>query len=498
MVLERIREKLPGLSAASQVTAPGFLEALGVAVYTTDADGVITQFNEAATELWGRRPEVGVDQWCGSWRLYYPDGTPMPHDDCPMGITLRENRAVRGVEAIAERPDGTRVWFLPYPTPLHDTEGNLVGAVNVLVDITDRKQAELAAFYLNAIITSSEDAIVSKDLDGAITSWNQGAERLFGYRAEEVVGRSIRIIIPAERQSEEDEVLTRLRRGERIKHFETMRRRRDGSEIPVSLTVSPVRDQGGRIIGASKIARDITQQKDAERAISEALVVKDEFIALVSHELRTPLTTILGNASILARRENAADEESRLAAAADVEDSAIRLNRIIDDLLSLARLERGRIEEEPIALGRLVERLVAERGRNASQRVEVRVDCPETIVLGDPSLLGHVLTNYLSNAEKYSPADSPIEILVDQQDAQGRVRVLDRGIGIHPAEADQLFESFYRSRNVGQVSGMGIGLSVCRRLIRAIDGTCWASPRDGGGSEFGFALPVLQSTEDDG
>ena len=477
------------------LVTPEFLDALAVAVYTTDANGVITQFNQAAVELWGRRPVVGKDKWCGSWRLFTPDGTPMAHDDCPMAVTLRENRAVRGFEIIVERPNGTRAWFVPSPTPLHDADGNLVGAVNVLMDVTDRKRGEEAAAYLNAIIASSDDAIVSKDLNGIITSWNQGAERLFGYSGAEVVGRSIRTIIPPDRLGEEDEVLSRVRRGERVEHFETVRRRKDGSLVPISLAVSPVRDPSGRIIGASKIARDITERRESERAIAEAVAVKDEFIGLVSHELRTPLTTIMGNAGILSRRGSVLDVESRLAAAADIHQEAIRLNGIIDDLLSLARLDGGQIECEPTALVRQVQRSLGEHAVRSKREVELRADVPDLLVTGDQRIIGHVLNNYLSNAEKYSPMNSAIEVVVDCRGTEGRVRVLDRGIGFDVDEAERLFDSFYRAKNVGKVSGIGIGLSVCRRLIGAIAGTCWASPREGGGSEFGFSLPLYKGSE---
>jgi PAS domain S-box-containing protein len=496
MVAERLHPHRPTdqLPRGRSSIPDDFLQALGIAVYTTDADGVITSYNQAAAELWGREPEIGRDMWCGTWRLFYADGRPMAHDACPMGIALKEDRPIRGTEAIAERPDGSRRWFVPYPTPLHDECGNLVGAVNVLVDITDRKQAEEASFYLNSIITSSDDAIVSKDLDGTVTSWNVGAQRLFGYTAEEMVGRSIRRIIPADRQNEEDQVLARVRSGARVDHFETMRVRKDGSLVPISLTVSPVKDRHGRIIGASKIARDITQRKEAERAIAEALAVKDEFIGLVSHELRTPLTTILGNAAILTRGENMPSEEQRREAMQDVHREALRLNAIIEDLLSLARLEGGKIECEPVAIARLLERAVREYGDRSGREIELRVDGDAPLVLGDENLIGHVIGNYLSNADKYSPRESPIEVMLDEADGQGRVRVLDRGIGIDPEEAEYLFESFYRSKNVGAVSGMGVGLSVCRRLVRAIGGQCWAVPRDGGGSEFGFSLPVDRPT----
>jgi PAS domain S-box-containing protein len=244
------------------------LDVLPTALYVTDAAGRIIYFNEAAVGLWGCRPKLNSDQWCGSWRLYRPDGSHLPHEQCPMAIALKEGRPNRGREAVAERPDGTRVPFMAFPTPFHDASGALVGAVNVLVDMTERQRAELAGRRLAAIVESSDDAIISKDLNGIIATWNRAAERLFGYLAEEVIGKSITILIPADRRHEEFGILDRIRRGERIEHFETIRQRKDGSLIDISLTVSPVSDETGRIIGASKIARDITEQKRREEQIA--------------------------------------------------------------------------------------------------------------------------------------------------------------------------------------------------------------------------------------
>src|SRR6201993_578488 len=254
------------------------IDALPAAIYTTDAEGRLTHFNPAAVEFSGRTPELGTDQWCVSWKLYYPDGRHMPHDECPMAIALKEGRVIEGAEAIAERPDGTQRWFTPYPTLLRDDQGKIIGGINMLVDITARKQAEEATAYLAAIVSSSDDAILSKNLDGVIRSWNTSAERLFGYTAKEAIGKHITIIVPSDRRTEENNILSRFRRGERIDHFETVRMRKDGTTFDVSLTISPVKDSAGHVIGASNVARDISHLKRIERALRDS---EERFRAIV-------------------------------------------------------------------------------------------------------------------------------------------------------------------------------------------------------------------------
>ena len=276
-------------------------EAMPIAIYTTDADGRITFFNEAAVALAGRRPELGSDQWCVSWRLYTADGTPLPHDQCPMAVTLREQRPVRDVEAIAERPDGSRVRFLPFPTPLFDRHRRLTGAVNMLLDITDRHAAAVESARLAAIVASSDDAIISKTLDGTIRSWNAGAARIFGYAAEEMIGQPILRIIPPELHGEEKQIVARLRRGERIEHFETVRLAKDGRRLDISLTVSPVRDKVGKIVGASKVARDITERKRTEE-------LQRLLLGELNHRVKNTLATVQSIANQTVRRaKNPAD-----------------------------------------------------------------------------------------------------------------------------------------------------------------------------------------------
>ena len=248
----------------NQMGVQDVLEALPEAVYTTDANGRITFYNKAAVAMWGVSPEIGTSEFCGSWKLYWPDGTPLPHDECPMAMALKEKQANRGLEAIAERPDGTRVPFLPFPTPIFNAGGDLIGAVNMMIDLTERAIADETAQRIAAIVESSDDAILAKDLNGTIITWNSGAERLFGYKAVEAIGKPVAMLIPLDRPNEEPEILGRIRRGERIVHYETIRRRKDGSLVEISLSVSPIRNRQGQVIGASKIARDITERRRAE------------------------------------------------------------------------------------------------------------------------------------------------------------------------------------------------------------------------------------------
>ncbi|MET6995916.1 PAS domain S-box protein [Chitinophaga defluvii] len=245
------------------------LQHLPVAVYTCDMAGKITFFNLAATLLWGRTPELGKDMWCGSARIYRPNGTRLPLDDCPMARTLKEGRPIPGEEIIIERPDGMRVFVNPFPQPVFDSTGTMTGAVNLLIDITTRKQNEEKLANHAAIVSSSDDAIISKTLEGIITSWNIGAQRIFGYTAQEMIGQPINKLIPADRQNEEPAIIERLKRGERVDHFETKRITKDHRLLDISLTISPIKDKYGNILGASKIARDITAQRNAERSLRD-------------------------------------------------------------------------------------------------------------------------------------------------------------------------------------------------------------------------------------
>jgi two-component system, OmpR family, sensor histidine kinase VicK len=351
---------------------------------------------------------------------------------------------------------------------------------------------------LAAIVESSDDAIISKDLDGIVRSWNPAAVRMYGYTAEEMVGSSITSIIPEDRLSEETEVLDRVRAGFGIEHFETVRVRKDGSFIDVSVTVSPVRDANGEIVGASKIARDISKRLEAEAAIRESEELKDQFLSLVSHELRTPIAVIAGNSLVLLKRIDQLHSADRNQALADIAFEADRLQRIIENLLLLTKVGgREPLPIEHVRLDRLVDAAVGTIRRRSPERV-ITFECQhKAIVLGDPTLTSLVVENLVGNADKYSPSGQCIEVSLDfVEGPSAMVCVADRGPGLTDEEVDQVFAPFYRTVAAkNTASGMGLGLAVCKKAIEEQGGQIGARARPGGGTEFWFTLPLAPEPE---
>jgi len=409
-----------------QPASDALLQGLPTAVYTTDAAGRITFYNQAAAELWGVGPELSKSEFCGSWKLYAPDGTPMPHDECPMALALRERRPIRGMEAISERPDGTRIPFIAYPTPLFDAAGVLTGAVNTLVDISERREAEQQileseARYrgIAAIVESSADAILTKDLKGMITSWNRGAERLFGYTPDEVIGRPISILIPEDRHHEEPIILARIGRGEPIEHFETIRRRRDGGLVEVSLTVSPVRDSEGKVIGASKSARDITERRRVEE--QQRLLLRE-----MHHRVKNLFTLASGVVALSGHRATTPKElssavQSRLMALARAH--ALTLPDISASNLSA---------KETTTLHALIQTILAPyEGPTTDGGARVAISGPD-ISVGGGSLtnLALLLHEFATNAAKYGALSTPaghIDISCHQDNGQFHLTWTERG-----------------------------------------------------------------------
>lgn len=257
-----------------------------VAFYSCDATGKITYFNKAAALLWGRSPVLGKEYWCGSWQICHQDGTPMPAEESPMAIALKTGKTLGKIQVRIEKPDGSLRTILVFPQPQFNKKKEITGAINTLVDITDQQKDHVKQATLSAIVESSDDAIISKDLNGVITSWNSGAERIFGYTEEEALGNSITMLIPSNCLNEEEHILSNIRMGKRVEHIETIRLDKSGREIPISVTVSPLKDAYGKIVGASKVARDISDRiKGEEKQEMLSAIVESSDDAIISKNL---------------------------------------------------------------------------------------------------------------------------------------------------------------------------------------------------------------------
>jgi PAS domain S-box-containing protein len=385
-------------------------------------------------------------------------------------------------------------------------------------DVTERKEAELALARLAAIVESSDDAIIAIDLNGVIASWNQGAERLYGYTAKEAVGQPITTLIPPERHGEEEGIIERLRRGEQVKSYETVGRRKDGSAVDISLTTSPVKNVLGEVIGASKIARDITERKRADEAVRVAYEqesaaraeaelanrLKDEFLATVSHELRSPLNSILGWSRMLS--EKRLDEEKSARALEVIYRSAHAQNKLIGDLLDVSRIIVGksRLDMREVKLPPIIEAAM-DAARPAADAKKIRIvsalDPAAGPVAGDADRLQQVVWNLLSNAVKFTSAGGQITIRLELEGASVMITVNDTGEGIEPEFLPFVFDRFrqFEGRPARIHGGLGLGLAIVRHLVELHGGTVSAASRGRGqGATFAVTLPLTASRKESG
>ena len=398
------------------------------------------------------------------------------------------------------RTDGALRWMEARGELLIE-EGQPRQMVGVCVDVTARKSDEESRARLAAIVEASDDAIVSKALDGTIRSWNPGAARIFGWTAAEAVGRSIDLIIPPELRDEERQILARLRRGERVEHFESVRVTRDGRRVAMSLAISPLFDEQGRVIGASKVGRDITDRKRSEQALREADRRKDEFVATLAHELRGPLAPLRHWLEVLERNEG--DPSLRDAARASMRRQLDHMVRLVDDLLDMSRITRGRFE---LRIQRVDLRPIVRQTVEACRRVVERDQMLDLLLPddpvpldADPVRLTQVIANLLDNASKYTPRRGKIQIAVARRGELVWITVKDSGIGIPQDELEQIFEMFEqvdRSWDQSQ-GGLGIGLTLTKHLVERHGGRIEVHS-DGldQGSEFRVALPAAVGDAD--
>ncbi|HUS12160.1 MAG TPA: CheR family methyltransferase, partial [Pyrinomonadaceae bacterium] len=403
-------------------------------------------------------------------------------------------------------------WFLLRVRPYMTLDNKIDGAVLVLIDITNQKQNEEARSRLAAIVESSDDAIASKDLNGIITSWNRGAETLFGYTAQEAIGKSIvLLLIPAERTAEESRIMERIRRGERIEHYETVRRRKDGTLVDVSLTVSPITDEHGNIVGASKIAHDISARKRAEeervalllreqnaRAEAEAANrLKDEFLAIVSHEVRTPLTSIVGWIHLL--RSGRLDEEHIAKGLEAIDRNAALQGIIINELLETSRIVSGnlKLDSKPVALSSIIEaaiEIVRPAAEAKSIHIETSLATNAGPIWGDSARLQQVFWNLVSNAVKFTPKEGRVDIQLKRVDSSAKVVMKDTGEGIEADFLPYVFDRFRQAdgTTTRRYGGLGLGLSIVRNVVEMHGGSVHAaSEGKGQGATFTVTLPIM-------
>jgi PAS domain S-box-containing protein len=380
-------------------------------------------------------------------------------------------------------------------------------------ELAERRAAEEAKYRLAAIVESSDDAIISKTLDGVVTSWNRTAERMFGYTAEEAIGKSITLIIPEERLPEEREILSRVLRGERLDHFETRRRRKDGSLIDISLTVSPVKETGGRIIGASKIARDITDQKKSReeiarmnavleervrertRSLQETVQELDSFAYTVAHDLRAPLRAVHTFGEMLLEETSPKLDDAEKRYLEEIIFAGARMDALIRDLLGYSRISREETRREPLDLGGMLENVIRELAPELSQRkAEIRIEGQLPQVMGHAVMLGQALTNLITNAAKFvAPGKEPrITVKAEKKAHRIRLWVLDNGIGIAPEHHAKLFRVFERLHAREAYPGTGIGLAIVRRAVERMGGTAGVESAPDAGSRFWIELEAAE------
>ncbi|HSR41429.1 MAG TPA: PAS domain-containing protein, partial [Longimicrobiales bacterium] len=390
-------------------------------------------------------------------------------------------------------------WYVMRIFPYRTVEDVIDGVVLTFVDISDLKRLEHERTRLAAIVEGMHDAVVGHRPDGTITSWNEGAERLFGYEAGEAIGRDMSLIMPAEHDGEIESSVEQVLRGEWTKAEETVRRTRGGERLHVSVNLSPVRDETGRVVEISQTARDITGRILAERAVREGERRKDEFLAMLGHELRNPLGVIRNGIELL-KQERIPGEEGGDADPIQVLDRQVRyLMDLVDDFTDVTRLTMGHFDLrlETMDLAELVRKTVADHRRRAEEAgVALEADLPgrRLAVEGDRTRLAQVLGNLIRNACSYTPEGGHVLVQAREERGSAVVSVQDDGPGLEAEDLERIFELFQRGPDAisADEDGLGLGLPVAKKLMALHEGSLEAaSEGDGRGATFTFRIPLI-------
>ena len=492
------------------------LRSIGDAVITTDTEGRITYINEVGESLTGWSHKDALGQPLERVFLIVNELTRQPVAS-PATRALREGVVVGlANHTVLIQKDGKECPIDDSAAPIRNEQGHVSGCVLIFRDVTAQRLIErekanklLTARLLASIVESSNDAIISKSLDGIIQSWNAAAERLFGFTAEQAIGRHISLVIPPDRLAEEEQIIASLREGKRIEHYETERLRSDGQHIYVSLTISPIKDGSGNVIGASKIVRDIMDRKRAESDLkrlaadlSDADRRKNEFLATLAHELRNPLAPMNNMLEVLKRADG--DEVILKQAHETIERQLGQMVRLVDDLLDLNRITHDRLElrRSEVELSSVIQQAVeVARPLIDAAGHELTVDLPaEPIYLNaDRTRLAQMFGNLLNNSSKYTRPNGTISLTAKRIDNDIAVTVKDNGAGIPHDKLDSIFDMFMQVERTADRAqgGLGIGLTLVKRLAEMHGGSIEAkSAGEGQGSEFVVRLPVLSKPSD--
>jgi PAS domain S-box-containing protein len=524
---------------------------LDTPLYTTDMEGRITLYNQAAAALWGREPVIGQDLWCGSFKILKTDGTDLPLDSCPMAVCLKERRAVLHEEILVVRPDGTLRYVAPHPQPVFDDAGNMTGAINMLIDITDRKRSEIAlresdekyraladslerqvAEKTNDLLEKAAElkkseerhykmieevedyAIILLDSTGIIQNWNKGAQRIKGYTEEEIVGRSFQeFYLPEDRQRGLPlQLLQEAAEKDKALH-EGWRRRKDGTKFWGSIVLTALHDAEKNIIGFSKVTRDLTQLKLAEDHMKEYLQQLEfqnkeleQFVYACSHDLKEPLRKIqVYNEFIFDNPSNQLDSRSQDYLGRSIR-AAERMKNIIEDLLTYSRTTSGSEAFEKVDVKEIINQIAAFHQEELEQKI-IRLEVANMpSIRAIPFQVKQLLFNLISNAVKYKHPgrDGLIKIqhsvvmgmnikdkAADPQRQYDKIAVIDNGIGFNPQYARKIFEIFQRLDNSQGQKGAGVGLAICKKIVQNHKGFIEATAVPGEGASFFIYLPIL-------
>lgn len=480
------------LSVSSRLAA--IVESSDDAIISNDLNGYIQTWNPAAERIFGYKPEEIVGRHISTL------AAPERLDEIPTILArIARGDRIDHYETKRKTRDGRILTVFLTISPLRDDSGVIIGASKVARDVTEQKKAEEVREQLAAIVESSDDAIISKSLEGVIRSWNRGAQRLFGYTAEEMIGKHVSVLAVPERVDEIPAILSKLARGERVEHYETRRKTKDGRILTVSLSVSPIRDASGTVIGAAKVARDISDRKRHEQEIQEANTVLrranedlKQFAYSASHDLQEPLRMV-ATYSALASREYGSllgpEGKQYLDYALE---GALRMERLLQDLRAYTLVSTSDQQPpgyiDPVSTLNKVLLFLDAQIRESGARIDIG-KLPD--VLLHEFQLEQLFQNLIGNAIRYRSTATPlISVSAVEHDGQWIFSVIDNGIGIDPQYKEHIFEIFKRLHSVSEYPGTGMGLAICKRIVERAGGRIWVESQPGRGATFSFTLPA--------